>query len=136
MTNPNAVAIPTWQVRTGWVFSCLPLLAFLPSAMFKILQPGAFLDDWSKNYPPASARPLGLIELACVVLYFVPRTRVLGVILLTGYLGGAIATHVHAGEVALVAPLFIGIMLWGGLFLRDPRLRELLPMTKEIDPKS
>jgi hypothetical protein len=58
---------------------------------------------------------------------------VLGAILITGYLGGAVATHVHGGEAIFVVPLLIGIMLWGGLFLRDPRLRQLLPTTKAID---
>jgi hypothetical protein len=133
MVAPEAVAVPKWQWRTGWVLSCLPLLAFLPSAVFKLVQPGAFLEEWSKNYPPATARPIGIVELSCIALYFVPATRVLGAILLTGYLGGAIATHVRVGEAIFVVPLLIGIMLWGGLFLRDPRLRQLLPTTKEID---
>jgi DoxX-like family len=130
MAAAEAVAIPKWQVRTGWILSCLPLLAFLPSAVFKLVQPGEFLAEWSKNYPPATARPIGIVELSCVVLYFVPATRVLGAILLTGYLGGAIATHVRAGQAIFVVPLLIGIMLWGGLFLRDRRLRQLLPTTK------
>jgi hypothetical protein len=129
----HLVAIPKWQVRAGWILSCLPLLAFLPSALFKLVQPGEFLAQWSKNYPPAAARPIGIVELSCVVLYFVPATRVLGAILITGYLGGAVATHVHGGEAIFVVPLLIGIMLWGGLFLRDPRLRQLLPTTKAID---
>jgi hypothetical protein len=133
MVAPEAVAIPKWQARTGWVLSCLPLLAFLPSAVFKLVQPGEFLAEWSKSYPSATARPIGIVELSCVALYFVPATRVLGAILLTGYLGGAIATHVRAGEAIFVVPLLIGIVLWGGLFLRDPRLRQLLPTTKEID---
>jgi hypothetical protein len=130
---PQAVAIPKWQVRMGWTLSCLPVLAFLPSALFKLVQPGEFLAQWSKMYPPATARPIGVVELSCVVLYFVPATRVLGAILLTGYLGGAIATHVRGGEAIFVVPLLIGVMLWGGLFLRDTRLRQLLPMTKAID---
>jgi hypothetical protein len=58
---------------------------------------------------------------------------VLGAILLTGYLGGAIATHVHAGQAIFVVPLLVGIMVWGGLFLRDPRLHQLLPTTKPVD---
>jgi hypothetical protein len=130
MTAPETVAIPKWQVRTGWVLSCLPALAFVPSAAFKLVQPGEFLAQWSKDYPPATARPLGTVELLCLVLYFVPATRVLGAILLTGYLGGAIATHVRAGQAIFVVPLLIGMMLWGGLFLRDRRLRQLLPTTK------
>jgi DoxX-like protein len=133
MAATESVAIPKWQLRTGWVLSCLPLLAFLPSAGFKLVQPGDFLANWSKNYPPATARPIGVVELSCLVLYFVPATRVLGAILLTGYLGGAIATHVRAGQAIFVVPLLIGIMLWGGLFLRDPRLRQLLPTTKDLD---
>jgi hypothetical protein len=133
MAAPEAVAIPKWQVRTGWILSCLPLLAFLPSEVFKLVQPGEFLAQWSKNYPPATARPIGIVELSCVVLYFVPATRVLGAILLTGYLGGAIATHVRAGQAIFVVPFLIGIMLWGGLFFRDARLRQLLPTTKAID---
>ncbi len=134
MVAPETVVIPKWQVLTGWVLSCLPLLAFLPSAAFKLVQPGEFLTEWSKTYPAATARPIGVVELACVILYFVPATRILGVILLTGYLGGAIATHVHAGEWNFVMPLLIGVILWGGLFLRDPRLRQLLPTTRAIDP--
>jgi hypothetical protein len=133
MTAPHTVAIPKWQVRTGWVLSCLPVLAFLPSALFKLVQPGAFLVEWSKKYPAVTARPIGIVELSCVVLYFIPATRVLGAILLTGYLGGAVATHVSAGEANFVVPLLIGVMLWAGLFLRDQRLRQLLPTTKPFD---
>src|SRR4051812_11318912 len=127
MSASQTETIPKWQVRTGWVLSCLPLLAFLPSALFKLVQPGEFLAEWSKSYPPGTARPIGIVELACVLLYFVPATRVLGAILLTGYLGGAIATHVRVGEANFVVALLIGIMVWGGLFLRDRRLQQLLP---------
>ncbi|HEY2512582.1 MAG TPA: DoxX family protein [Polyangiaceae bacterium] len=130
MSAVETVTIPKWQVVTGWVLSCLPAVAFVPSAIFKIAQPGKFLAQWSKNYPAATARPIGIVELLCLVLYYVPATRVLGAILLTGYLGGAIATHVRVGEAIFVVPLLIGVMVWGGLFLRDARLRQLLPMTK------
>ena len=133
MTAPQPVAIPRWQIATSWVLSCLPLIAFLPSAFFKLVQPGEFLTQWTKTYPAPAARPLGIVELGCLVLYFIPATRVLGAILATGYLGGAVATHVQQGQAVFVVPLLIGVMLWGGLFLRDPRIRELLPTTKEID---
>jgi hypothetical protein len=131
MSTPQSVTIPKWQTRASWVLSCLPLVAFLPSAFFKLAQPGEFLTQWTKNYPAATARPIGVVELGCVVLYLVPATRVLGAILATGGLGGAIATHVQQGQAVFVVPLLIGVMLWGGLFLRDPRLRELLPTTKD-----
>ena len=123
--------VPRWQIVVSWILSCLPLLAFLPSAIFKLAQPGEFLEQWSKTYPAATARPIGIAELLFVVIYFIPKTRVLGAILLTGYLGGAIATHVQKMEPAGVTPFLIAVMLWGGLFLRDPRLRALLPTTKD-----
>ena len=77
------------------------------------------------------ARNLGIILLACTILYAVPRTALLGAILLTGYLGGAVATHVRVGSPLFSHVLFgvyLGVMLWGGLYLRDTRLRELLPL--------
>jgi hypothetical protein len=126
-------AVPKWYKPVGWVLSCLPLVAFLPSAMFKLVQPGEFLEQWSKSYPAATARPIGVIELLCILLYFVPATRVLGAILTTGYLGGAVATHVRVGEVNFVVPFLVGVMLWAGLYLRDWRLRQLLPITKPLD---
>lgn len=130
MTSPQTLTIPKWQIAVSWVLSGLPVLAFLPSAFFKIAQPGDFLTQWTKNFPAATARPIGVVELGCVILYFVPATRVLGAILATGYLGGAIVTHVQQGQVVFLLPLLIGVMLWGGLFLRDPRIRQLLPTTK------
>jgi hypothetical protein len=69
---------------------------------------------------------LPFLELACTLVYLAPRTAVLGAILLTGYLGGAAATHVRIGDGVFVYPVALGIALWGGLYLRDPRLRALL----------
>lgn len=76
------------------------------------------------------ARPLGIITLACTILYAIPRTSVLGAILLTAYMGGAIATHVRVGSPLFSHTLFgvyLGLMIWGGLYLRDERLRALIP---------
>jgi hypothetical protein len=72
--------------------------------------------------------PLGAIEICCALLYAIPRTAVLGAVLLTGYLGGAIATHVRVGDPSFVTPLVLGMIAWAGLYLRDPRLRALLPL--------
>ena len=124
-------SIPKGQIIAGWVMSVVILFPFLPSAFMKIAQPGDFIVEWSKGYPAGSARPLGIIELLCVVLYFVPRTRVLGAILMTGYLGGAVATHVHMGETIAFIPVLVGMLAWGGLFMRDQRLRALLPTVKD-----
>jgi hypothetical protein len=73
--------------------------------------------------------PLGIVLLACTVLYLVPSTSILGAILLTGYLGGAVATHVHHGDglFEILFPVVFGALLWGGLVLRDARLRSLVP---------
>ena len=85
------------------------------------------------GYPAASVVWIGAIELVCLVLYLVPRTSVLGALLLTGYLGGAVATHVRVESPLLthtLFPLYIGAMLWGGLFLRERRLHALLPIRR------
>ena len=130
MSSPEATQIPRWQIILSWVLSCLPLLAFVPSAYMKIAQPGDFLAQWSQGFPASTARPIGIVELACVVIYLIPRTAVLGAILTTGYLGGAISVHVAKGEPAFAIPLFIGVLLWAALYLRTPRLRALLPLVK------
>jgi hypothetical protein len=73
---------------------------------------------------------IGVIELVCLVLYLVPQTSVLGALLLTGYLGGAIATHVRVGSPLMshtLFPIYVALMVWGGLYLREGRLRALLP---------
>ena len=82
------------------------------------------------GYPVTLARTIGIIELACLIIYLVPRTSVLGAVLWTGYLGGAIATHLRLGNplpTHTLFPIYIALMLWGGLYLRDERLRALLP---------
>ncbi|WVT73545.1 DoxX family protein [Sinorhizobium chiapasense] len=84
------------------------------------------------GYPadPALARLLGVLTLLCTLLYVIPRTSILGAILLTGYLGGAMATHLRAGSPLFTHLLFgfyLGVIAWGGLWLRDPRLRSLIP---------
>jgi hypothetical protein len=74
---------------------------------------------------------LGLLELVCVVLYVIPRTSILGAILLTGYLGGAVATNLRVGNPLfsyILAPVYFGVLIWGGLFLRDNQLRALIPV--------
>ena len=115
---------------TGRVISILPALMLIMSGVMKLLKPAAVVEGMTKlGWPERLAVPLGILELTCVVLYLVPQTAVLGAILLTGYLGGAIATHVRIGE-PFITILPLGIALWGGLFLRDPRLRVLIPLRR------
>jgi len=123
--------IPKWQVVTGWVLSCILAIPFLPSAYFKIAQPGEFLDEWTKNYPAGSALPLGIVELTMFVLYLVPKTRYLGGLIMLAYLGGAVATHVHLGDGKYPLPIVIGVIAWVGLYLRDRKLRALVPTVAE-----
>lgn len=85
------------------------------------------------GYPAATVFWIGAVELVCLGLYLVPRTSVLGAILLVGYLGGAVATHVRVGNPLLshtLFPTYVAVMLWGGLYLREPRLRHLLPFRR------
>jgi hypothetical protein len=74
--------------------------------------------------------PLAIVEFTCTLLYIIPQTSVLGAILLTGYLGGAVATHVRIEDPSFVTPIIAGILVWLGIFLRDARLRTLVPLRK------
>ena len=123
--------IPKWQRVTGWVLSGILAVPFLPSAYFKIAQPQSFLEEWSKNYPVGSALPLGVIELTMYVLYIVPKTRYLGGLVMLAYLGGAVATHVHSNDGLFYVPVIIGVMAWLGLYLRDRKLRALVPLVAD-----
>jgi hypothetical protein len=101
------------------------------SGIMKVSGAAAVVRDFTGKFgfPEGTLLPIGLLELACTVVYLVPRTAVLGAVLLTGYLGGAVVTHVHAGEpAASLAPAVLGAFLWGSLYLRDARLRALLPL--------
>ena len=110
------------------IFSGLALLVFALTAMLGMLNPAAAAQASAHyGYPDGSMARIAIVELVCVLLYAIPRTSVLGAILLTGYLGGAISTHVRAGE-PFILPLAVGVIIWLGLFLRDARLRDLLPL--------
>jgi hypothetical protein len=112
----------------GWVLSALPAANLLMSGVMKLLKPTFVLDSFTHlGWDVNQALGLGILEIACTVLYLIPRTTVLGAILLTGYLGGATATHVRIGE-AFFIPVVFGMVIWGGLYLRDARLRALLPL--------
>jgi hypothetical protein len=119
-----------WMLWTGRVLSLLPALLILFSAGMKLAHAPQFIAQWTGKfgYTEGSATTIGVIEVACVVLYLVPRTSVLGAVLLTGYLGGAVATHVRIGDPSFVTPLLLGVLAWAGLYLREGRLRALLPL--------
>jgi len=120
---------------TGCLMSALPVLMLSFSATMKFLKPPAVVEGFAHlGYSEGLALPLAMLELTCTVLYVIPRTAVLGAILVTGYLGGAIASHVRLGEPFLVQT-GLGVLAWGGLFLRDPRLRALIPLRRDASQK-
>jgi len=117
---------------TGRVLSAIVILFLLVDGAMKLV-PLAIVEEMSRQlgYPAELARTLGILLLLGTILYAVPRTAVLGAILLTGFLGGAISTHLRVGSPLFSHTLFgfyLGLMIWGGLFLRDPRVRALLPI--------
>lgn len=115
----------------GYALSAPPVLLMLVSSLMKLSRAAMVVNGFAKaGMSPEVVTIIGLVELLCVVVYLVPATAVLGAILITGYLGGAIMVHVRAGEVAFVVPLLLGMMAWGGLYLRDPRIAELIPFRK------
>jgi hypothetical protein len=121
---------------TGRVMSILVILFLLFDASLKVLRLAPALEATAKlGYPVSVVFPLGIVLLACTVLYGIPRTSVLGAILLTGYLGGAVATNVRVSDPLfgyVLFPVYVALLLWGGLYLRDERLRALIPLR---DPK-
>lgn len=119
-------------IWAGRVLSGLAVLFLLFDASIKVLQlPVAMEGTGQLGYPESVIMGLGLVQLACLIAYLIPRTSVLGAILWTGYLGGAVATHVRVENPLfshVLFPLYVAALLWGGLWLRDRRVRVLLSM--------
>jgi len=124
----STASISNKALWTGRVMSTLPVLMLVMSGVMKIAQTAEVVKGFA-DWPAGSAVPLGILELACTVVYVVPRTAVLGAILLTGYLGGATAVSVRLGA-PFILPVSFGVLVWGGLYLRDPRLRSLIPFRR------
>lgn len=124
---PSRAAVWGGRVMSG--LACL-FLAF--DASMKVLAvPEAVQGTTDLGYPAGVLLWLGIVQVVCLVAYLIPRTAVLGAVLWTGYLGGAIATHVrleHPWATHILFPIYVAVLLWGGLWLRDRQLRELLPL--------
>ncbi len=117
---------------TGWVLTILPAAALIFSGVMKFVQPGK-PEDVAKYLDPIGWKleqlhGLGILELTCVILYLIPQTAVVGAILVTGYVGGIIATHVRIGDFGIAPFVTIGVLIWLGLFLRYPKLRRMIPL--------
>ncbi len=121
-----------FKVGVGRALSAVPALLMLFSAAMKFNHAPALVADWTGKFgfPESTLSLIGVFELLCVVFYLIPRTAVFGAVLMTGYLGGAVATHVRVGDAPAMLPALIGVVAWGGLYFRDERVRALIPFVK------
>jgi hypothetical protein len=132
MSMPQTMTNPKWMVWTGRVISALPVLMLIMSGVMKFNLPEDAIKQTKEiGWDPNMTLGLGIVELGSTLLYVIPQTAVLGAILLTGYLGGAVATHVRIADWPhMPIPLILGILVWVGLYLRDARIRDLAPLRK------
>ena len=127
----NAEPAPTskWMLWGGYIASAIPVLMLLFGGVLKLVKPDFLVEEFERlGYGENLALVIGILEIGCTVVYLIPRTSILGAILLTGYLGGATATHVRIGDPSFFMPVILGVLVWLGLYLRDNRLRALLPL--------
>jgi hypothetical protein len=124
------------RLWAGRIMSGIVILFLLFDSIIKFLKPAPVVAAFPNlGWPISLAVPLGIILLTCTILYAIPRTSVLGAILLTGYLGGAVATHLRIGDPLfshVLFPTYLGLLLWGGLYLRDNRLHALIPLRANL----
>ncbi len=147
MTNPIHASQTQWESTAsakakssggvswgGKILSGLSVLFFALDGVMKLFQPAAVVEGTVRlGYPQTCIVALGIVLLISTMLYAVPRTAILGAILLTGYLGGAVATHVRVSDnwFNMLFPVFFGALVWGGLWFRDRRVRNLLPLARD-----
>lgn len=130
MTSDNQT-ISKGRLWAGRILSGLPALLLLVDAIMKLIKPAPVVEATVKlGYPESVIIGLGVVLLLSTILYLLPKTSVLGAILLTGYLGGAVATHVRVQEgwFSILFAVVFGVLLWVGLWLRDERLQKLIPL--------
>ena len=124
------------RLIASYILSTIPVLFLLMDGIMKIFKPAVVVNATVElGYPESVIVPLGIVLTACTILYVIPRTAVLGAVLLTGYLGGAIATHVRVSAPAfnVIFPVIVALFVWGGLYLRDVRVAELLPFRSKTN---
>ena len=128
--DPILAAVPSASTRARWagrVLSAVPTLFLTMDGVMKLIAPPPVVEASARiGVTQPMLGWIGAIELACLALYLVPRTAVLGAVLLTGYLGGAVALHVRMGDplaTHILSPVYVGVFFWAGLYLRDARVR-------------
>lgn len=128
-----AVSTSRWMLWTGRLLSFGVVAQLLSSAWFRAANHGNAVTEivTGYGYPESAIVPIVMAECTLVALYLLPQTSVLAAVIMTGYLGGAVATHLRVADTARAAiPLVVGILAWGGLYLRDSRIRQLLPFRR------
>jgi len=135
----STVAVPLqeksgkrWILWIGWVLSLWPAFVIVSSATWKLTRNAWYVHEFGRiGWPESALTLLACLQLASLVLYLIPPTAVLGAVLLTGYLGGAIATYTRMGEAyPVLVPLSTSLIAWAGIYLREKRLRSLLPIRR------
>jgi DoxX-like family len=129
-TSSQTANVSRGMLLTGRVLSGLMALFFILDGVGHLMKPAPVVDAFARlGYPLSASIGIGLLLLICTAIYVTPRTSVLGAILLTGYLGGAVSTHVRAGSSLFetVFPVILGVLVWAGLLVRDEPLRKLIP---------
>jgi hypothetical protein len=128
----QAAQVSKRMLWAGRIISAPPVLMMLFSGIMKLAKPAPVVEGFIRlGYCESVALGIGILELACTVVYVIPRTSVLGAILSTGFLDGATATHVRIGDPAFFFPVVLGVLVWLDLFLRDERLRAFIPLRTE-----
>lgn len=118
----------------GYVLSLWPAFVIVLSATWKLTRNPSYVAEFARiGWPESALAGLALLQLGCLLLYLIPRTAVLGAVLLTGYLGGAIAAYTRMGEpYPVLVPLSTSLIAWAGIYLREERLRALLPFRRRV----
>jgi len=133
IATPRTVSDPGWMLWTGRVLSFLVVAQLLSSAWFRGTQHTYAVAEivTGYGYPESAIGRIVIAECVLVLLYLIPQTSILAAIVLTGYLGGAVAAHVRIADTGRAAiPLVVAILAWGGLYLRDRRIRQLVPFRR------
>ena len=129
--STQTASVSTKHLWTGRILSTLAILFLLMDGIMKLFNPRPVVEGMTRlGYPLNLTATIAIILLTCVLLYAIPQTSILGAILLTGYLGGAVASQLRVGEPLfsyVLFPVYFGVLIWAGLCLRDSRLRALLP---------
>ena len=132
-SNTQFEDVSKGMLWTGRVLSGLMALLFVFDGVGHLMKPAPVVEAFARlGYPLSASVGIGVLALICTALYVTPRTSVFGAILLTGYLGGAVSTHVRAGSTLFetIFPVILGVLMWAGIFVRDAQLPKLIPVRR------